>query len=102
MDAAHRTLLESWVAGVTNRPGRHCGVFTGTDGEPFGHRARPWDDPDILIAGDIAGEALVLELSDRVERVDAIAHVVAGDHAWGPGLRVSGLVAGSAADVWLV
>jgi hypothetical protein len=27
---------------------------------------------------------------------------VPGDHAWGPGLRVSGLVAGSPADVWLV
>lgn len=102
MDAAHRALLESWVAGVTERPGRHCGVFAGTDGEPFGHRARPWDYPDILIAGDIDGDALVLELSDRVDRVDAVADVVPGDHAWGPGLRVSGLVAGSPADVWLV
>jgi len=53
VDAAHRALLESWVAGVT-------------------------------------------------ERVDAVADVVPGDHAWGRGLRVSGLVAGSAVDVWLV
>lgn len=102
MDAAHRALLESWVAGVTERPGQHCGVFTGTDGEPFGHRARPWDYPDILVAGHLDGAALVLELSDRTERVDAITDVVPGEHGWGPGLRVSGVVAGSTGDVWLV
>lgn len=102
MDDVSRSLLDRWVAGVGQRPGRHCGVFTGSDGEPFGHRARPWDYPDILIAGDIDGDALLLELSDRVERVDTIADVVPGEHAWGPGLRVSGLVAGSPADVWLV
>ena len=90
------------MAGVRQRPGRHCGVFTGSEGEPFGHRARPWDYPDILIAGDVDGDGLVLELSDRVERIDAITSVVPGEHAWGPGLRVSGLVAGSLAEVWLV
>lgn len=102
MDAAHRTLLESWVAGVLQRPGHHCGVFTGTDGEPFGHRARPWDYPDTLVAGRFDGDALMLELSDRSERVDAITDVVPGEHGWGPGVRVSGLVAGSPAEVWLV
>lgn len=102
MNAAGRALLESWMAGVRQRPGQHCGVFTGADGEPFGHRARPWDYPDILIAGRLEDETLVLELSDRIERVDAIADVVPGDHAWGPGLRLSGLIAGSPADVWLV
>lgn len=102
MDAADRALLESWVAGVAARPGHHCGVFTGTDGEPFGPRARPWDYPDILIAGRLDGEALILELSDRTERIDAVSDVVPVDHSWGPGLQVSGLVAGSPADVWLV
>ena len=102
MDAAGRALLESWIAGVSQRPGQHCGVFTGREGEPFGHRARPWDYPDILTAGHVDGDALVLELSDRVERVDAVADVVPGEHAWGPGLHVSGLVAASPAHVWLV
>lgn len=102
MNAAGRALLESWLAGVWQRPGQHCGVFTGTDGEPFGHRARPWDCPDILIASRLEGDDLVLELSDRIARVDAITEVVPGEHAWGPGLRLGGRVAGLPADVWLV
>lgn len=101
MDAAHRALLENWVAGVSQRPGHHCGVFTGADGEPFGHRARPWDCPDVLIAGHLIGDSLELELSDRTERV-VVTDVVPGEHGWGVGLRVSGLVAGQPAEVWLV
>ena len=102
MDAASRALLESWVTGVGKRPGRQCGVFTGTDGEPFGPRARPLDYPDILIAGHVVDDALILELSDRTERIDAVTEVLPGEHAWGPGLQVSGRIAGSGADVWLV
>ena len=102
MDSASRGLLEGWVAGVLTRPEHHCGVFTGTDGESFGHRARPWDYPDILVSGRVDDASLLLELSDGVVRIDDIRAVARGEHAWGAGLLVSGTISGAPAEVWLV
>lgn len=102
MDSASRALLEGWIAGVQQRPHHHCGVLTGSDGEAFGPRARPWDYPDILVDGHVDAGALTLHLIDGTLRVDDVLDVIPGDHAWGPGLRVSGFVAGSPAEVWLV
>jgi len=102
VDPASRALLEGWIAGVLTRPEHHCGVFTGTDGDPFDHRARPWDYPDILMSGRVDDESLLLVLSDGVFRVDDVRAVARGEHAWGPGLLVSGTISGAPAGVWLV
>ncbi|MBM3685671.1 MAG: hypothetical protein FJW85_01525 [Actinobacteria bacterium] len=102
MDPASRELLADWVTRVRQRPHHHCGVFAGTDGDAFGHRARPWDYPDVLIDGRLEDDALVLQLSDGAIRLDAVHGVVHGDHPWGPGLLVSGSINGTPAEVWLV
>lgn len=102
MDPASRDLLADWVTRVRQRPDQHCGVFTDTDGDAFGHRARPWDSPDILVGGRVEDDALVLELSDGVVRIDDIRAVTRGEHAWGAGLLVSGTISGAPAEAWLV
>lgn len=102
MDPASRGLLEGWIAGVAQRPDHHCGVFTAGDGEAFGPRARPWDFPDILRDGRVVDDALFLELGNGLLRIDGVRDVARGEHAWGPGLRVSGIIDGAATEVWLV
>ncbi len=102
MDAASRGLLEGWIAGVLQRPQCHCGVFVGDDGRAFGPRARPWDSPDVLVTGEVLDDALVLELGDGAMLIDAVGSVEPGDHPWGAGLRVTGVVAGSPCEIWLV
>ena len=102
MDPANRDLLADWLARVMQRPDHHCGVFIGSDGASFGHRARPWDYPDILVNGRLEGDAVVLELSNGALRLDDVHAVARGEHAWGPGLLVSGSVSGAPSQVWLV
>ena len=102
MDPTHRDLLDGWLARVASRPERHCGVFVGDDGESFGHRARPWDYPDVLVSGTVDQGAFVLQFSDGMLHVDEVDSVVPAEHAWGLGLLVSGLINGAATKVWLV
>ena len=102
MDAASRGLLEGWISGVLQRPQCHCGVFIGDDGRAFGPRAHPWDSPDVLVTGEVVDDALVLELSDGAMLIDGVGGVEPGDHPWGAGLRVTGVVAGSPCEIWLV
>ena len=102
MDPANRDLLEDWIIRVGTRPGRHCGVFAGDDGQSFGHRARPWDYPDILLSGRTTDDSLELELSDGALRVDDVLSVTPDEHPWGQGLRVDGFVQGAPCEVWLV
>lgn len=102
MDAASRGLLEGWISGVLQRPQCHCGVFVGGDGRAFGPRAHPWDSPDVLVTGEVVDDALVLELSDGAMLIDGVGGVEPGDHPWGTGLRVTGVVAGSPCEIWLV
>lgn len=102
MDAASRSLLEGWIAGVLQRPQCHCGVFVGDDGRAFGPRAHPWDSPDVLVTGDVVDDALVLGLGDGAMLIDNVDSVEPGDHPWGAGLRVTGAVAGSPREIWLV
>ena len=102
MDAASRGLLEGWIAGVLQRPQCHCGVFVGDDGRAFGPRAHPWDSPDVLVTGEVVDDALVLGLSDGAMRIDGVDRVELGDHPWGASLRVTGAVAGSPCEIWLV
>jgi hypothetical protein len=102
VDAASRGLLEGWISGVLQRPQSHCGVFVGDDGRAFGPRAHPWDSPDVLVTGEVVDDALVLELSDGAMLIDGVGGVEPGDHPWGAGLRVTGVVAGSPCEIWLV
>jgi len=55
-----------------------------------------------LMSGRVDDESLLLELSDGVLRVDDVRAVARGEHAWGPGLLVSGTISGAPAGVWLV
>jgi hypothetical protein len=102
VDAASRGLLEGWISGVLQRPQCHCGVFVGDDGRAFGPRAHPWDSPDVLVTGEVVDDALVLGLSDGAMLIDGVSSVEPGDHPWGTGLRVTGAVAGTPCEIWLV
>jgi len=102
VDAASRGLLEGWIAGVLQRPQCHCGVFVGDDGRAFGPRAHPWDSPDVLVTGEVVDGALVLQLGDGAMLIDRVSSVEPGDHPWGASLRVTGAVAGSPCEIWLV
>lgn len=100
-------LIESWIAEVRSRPNGMCGIFLdANDGQPRGPRARPWDEPDLLVSAALDVSTLRLRF-DRygamfdVEIAD-ITGVEPAQHSWGAGLLVCGAIGGAATNIWLV
>jgi len=100
-------LIESWIAEVRSRPNGMCGIFLDADdGQPNGPRARPWDEPDLLVSATVAVSTLRL----RFDRYGAMCDVEIADitgveraqHPWGAGLLVCGSIGDEATQIWLV
>lgn len=100
-------LIAEWIQQVHSRPQHACGIFLDAhDGQPFGPRARPWDEPDLLISATLRGGALDL----RFDRYGAVFQVTLGaisavthtEHPWGAGLQVTGDCDGASTTVWLI
>ncbi len=106
MTADHRRLLQQWLDRVLARPSAVCGVFTGDEGQPFGPRARPWDEPDLLIDATLTADGIRLDLDSYGVRVpwaiSGVVEVVEAEHPWGPALRVMRTTREGADIVWLV
>lgn len=106
MTEEHRRLLQAWIDRVMIRPSHECGVFVGGEGQPFGTRARPWDEPDLLIAGTVTPEGIRLDLDSYGARVpweiSGITRVDEAEHPWGPALRVTCLDGDRREEIWLV
>ena len=104
-DAMHR-LLSQWLDTVKSRPGHPCGVFAGEDGQPFGPRGRPWDEPDLLIDATLREDGVELVLDSYGTTVTStiapIITVEAGQHPWGPAVRVTFLAQEELREIWLV
>lgn len=106
-DAAWTALIDAWIAQVGSRPSRICGMFMDDiDGQSYESRARPWDEPDLLLEAARDGDALHLRFDRHGTVIDlevtAIRTVEPVAHPWGSGLRVTGDIAGEAAQLWLV
>ncbi|MFM8894791.1 MAG: hypothetical protein ACKOE2_05265 [Actinomycetales bacterium] len=107
MAAPDRALIQGWLDDVIGRRGGMCGIFIGpVDGHPYQHRARPWDEPDLLKAGSLNSEGLRLEadgadgpLSLTLEQID---QVYPDEHPWGPAVHLSAVIGGDRQEVWLV
>ena len=106
MTQDQRALLQAWIDRVRSRPSAMCGVFVGEAGQPFGSRARPWDEPDLLISATVLADGIRLELDSHGVRVPWVisgVHVVQeAEHPWGMGLRVAGFSGRAEEIVWLV
>lgn len=104
-DSMHR-LLSNWLDRVKSRPGHPCGVFAGDDGQPFGARSRPWDEPDLLIDATLREDGIELVLDCYGTAITStfapIISIEADEHPWGPALRVSFLAQDEPREVWLV
>jgi len=100
-------LIESWIAEVRSRPNGMCGIFLDADdGQPNGPRARPWDEPDLLVSATLDVSMLRL----RFDRYGAVCDVEIADitgvepvqHSWGAGLLVCGSMGHTATQIVLV
>ena len=106
MTQDQRALLQAWIDRVRSRPSAMCGVFVGEAGQPFGTRARPWDEPDLLISATVLADGISLELDSygvRVPWVISGVHAVEeAEHPWGTALRVVTTTDRAEEVVWLV
>ncbi len=100
-------LIHDWIERVKSRPQRTCGIFLDdTDGQPFGSRARPWDEPDLLVDASFAGSRLILQFDRYGSVIDIeisnVSAAVPGDHPWGACIDVTGESDGAPITVQLV
>ena len=106
MTEDHRHLLQAWIDRVMTRPSHECGVFVGDDGQPFGTRARPWDEPDLLIASTVTPDGIHLDLDSYGARlpweISGVVEVVEAEHPWGHALRVTRRAGDGVEEIWLV
>lgn len=106
-EVAASTLIDDWIATVRSRPNAMCGIFLDdSDGQPGGSRARPWDEPDLLVSAVRADHTLSLRFDRYGAVIDIeitdITAVEANKHPWGEGVRVTGTISGAATQIWLV
>ena len=106
MTGDQQRLLQDWIDRVMSRPSHECGVFVGSEGQPFGTRARPWDEPDLMISGLVQDDGITVDLDCYGARITweitGITEVEPADHPWGAGLRVVRAGAVGPEVVWLV
>ncbi len=101
-----RFLLQGWLDDVAGRPNGICGIFFEGDGQAFGPRGRPWDEPDLLIEGRVEADCLILRADGAHGAIDLrladLDEVIRDDHPWGSAIRISGILDGRRYQIWLV
>jgi len=106
MTGDQRLLLQTWIERVMSRQSAMCGVFTGDEGQSFSSRARPWDEPDLLINASLTADGIRLDLDSYGARVpweiSGVVQVEEAEHPWGAALRVVTMAGERTEVVWLV